>query len=257
MAMAPSRRPGCADLHRPRRRRALATCMAASCRRKRRMSRSTRCHTCRYVPGCTNSRSPPWLTANRCSWSNGRRANRCSEQGDIMSVAFELEFEACYPRLYALADQPARTAPSPRVRRRRVVLAAVVLALLVLLALPIRAIGGSTLAQSAPAPGQEYVVKAATRWRPSPPGWTARTWPGWAAAGRRGRIDRGRAGGAYLHSLTIVGGVRCPWCAVDDDRVVDSRLAEDGGRSGGAASASGAGAASPPSSGWKRCRCGW
>jgi transcriptional repressor NrdR len=23
--------------------------------------------------------------------------------------------------------------------------------------------------------------------------------------------------------------VRCPWCAVDDDRVVDSRLAEDGG----------------------------
>jgi transcriptional repressor NrdR len=27
----------------------------------------------------------------------------------------------------------------------------------------------------------------------------------------------------------MVGGVRCPWCAVDDDRVVDSRLAEDGG----------------------------
>jgi hypothetical protein len=31
--------------------------------------------------------------------------------------------------------------------------------LLVLLALPIRAIGGSTLAQAAPAQGQEYVVK--------------------------------------------------------------------------------------------------
>ena len=45
-------------------------------------------------------------------------------------------------------------------RRRRVVLGAVVLTLLVLLALPIRAIGGSTLAQSAPAPGQEYIVKA-------------------------------------------------------------------------------------------------
>jgi len=27
----------------------------------------------------------------------------------------------------------------------------------------------------------------------------------------------------------MVDGVRCPWCAVDDDRVVDSRLAEEGG----------------------------
>ena len=77
-----------------------------------------------------------------------------------MSVAFELEFEACRPRLYALPDQPARTAPTPRVRRRRVVLVMAVLALLVLLALPIRALGGSTLAQAAPAPGQVYVVKA-------------------------------------------------------------------------------------------------
>jgi hypothetical protein len=77
-----------------------------------------------------------------------------------MSVAFELEFEACRPRLYALPDQPARTAPSPRVRRRRVVLAVVVAVLLVLLALPVRALGGSTLAQAAPAQGQEYVVKA-------------------------------------------------------------------------------------------------
>ncbi len=77
-----------------------------------------------------------------------------------MSVAFELEFEACRPRLYALPDQPARTAPSPRVRRRRVVLATVVLGLLVLLALPFRVLGGSTLAQAAPAQGQEYVVKA-------------------------------------------------------------------------------------------------
>jgi len=76
-----------------------------------------------------------------------------------MSVAFELEYEACRPRLYVVSDQPARTAPSPRVRRRRVVLAAVVLGLLVLLALPIRALGGSTLAQAAPASGQVYVVK--------------------------------------------------------------------------------------------------
>ena len=78
-----------------------------------------------------------------------------------MSVAFELEFEACRPRLYALPDQPARTAPSPRVRRRRVVLGARRWRpLLVLLALPIRSLGGSTLAQAAPAQGQEYIVKA-------------------------------------------------------------------------------------------------
>jgi Tfp pilus assembly protein FimV len=77
-----------------------------------------------------------------------------------MSVAFELEVEACRPKLYALPDQPARTAPTPRVRRRRVVLGAVVLGLLVLLALPIRAFGGSTLAQAPPSKGQVYVVRA-------------------------------------------------------------------------------------------------
>jgi len=82
-----------------------------------------------------------------------------------MSVAFELEFEACRPpfRLYALPDQPARVAPSPRVRRVRVVLsvavAAAVVLLLVLLALPVRQLGGSTLAQDPPAAGQEYIVK--------------------------------------------------------------------------------------------------
>jgi hypothetical protein len=76
-----------------------------------------------------------------------------------MTVAYELEFETYRPRLYVLPDQPARTAPSPRVRRRRVVVAAFVAALLVLLALPIRSLGGSTLAQAAPAQGQEYIVK--------------------------------------------------------------------------------------------------
>jgi Tfp pilus assembly protein FimV len=77
-----------------------------------------------------------------------------------MSVAFELEFEASRPRLHALSDQPARLAPTPRVRRRRVVLAALVGMLMVLLALPIRALGGSTLAQATPAQGQEYIVKS-------------------------------------------------------------------------------------------------
>jgi hypothetical protein len=77
-----------------------------------------------------------------------------------MTVAYELDFETYRPRLYVLPGQPARTAPSSRVRRRRLVLAAVVVALLVLLALPIRALGGSMLAQASPAQGQEYIVKA-------------------------------------------------------------------------------------------------
>ena len=77
-----------------------------------------------------------------------------------MTVAYELEFETYRPQLYVVPDQPARTAPTPRVRRRRVVVAAFVVVLLILLALPIRALGGSTLAQAAPAHGQEYIVKA-------------------------------------------------------------------------------------------------
>ncbi len=77
-----------------------------------------------------------------------------------MSVAFEVEYEACRPKLYALPDLPARPAPIPQVRRRRrVVLVAVVAVLLVLLALPVRALGGSTLAQAAPALGADYIVK--------------------------------------------------------------------------------------------------
>jgi hypothetical protein len=90
-------------------------------------------------------------------------ANRCSEEEDAMSVAFELEFEACRPRLYALPDRPARLAPTPLVRRRRAVMGAVatvVAVLLLLLALPVRELGGSTLAQAGPTPGQVYVVKA-------------------------------------------------------------------------------------------------
>jgi hypothetical protein len=81
-----------------------------------------------------------------------------------MSVACEIAFEAYTPRLYVLPDQPARLAPSPRVRRRRMVsafvLTAFVLVLLTLLALPVRSFGGSTLAQNPAAPGQEYIVKA-------------------------------------------------------------------------------------------------
>src|SRR5271170_2244744 len=76
-----------------------------------------------------------------------------------MSVAYELDFETYRPQLYVVPAPSPLIGPSPRVRRR-IVLAAVVVALLVLLALPIRALGGSTLAQAAPAQGQEYIVKA-------------------------------------------------------------------------------------------------
>ena len=77
-----------------------------------------------------------------------------------MTVAYELDVETYRPRLYVLPDPSGRTAPSSRVRRRRIALATVVVALLVLLALPIRSFAGSTLAQAGPAQGQEYIVKA-------------------------------------------------------------------------------------------------
>jgi Tfp pilus assembly protein FimV len=77
-----------------------------------------------------------------------------------MTVAYELDCETYRPRLYVVPDQPVRPAASSRVRHRRVLVGAVLAILLVLLALPIRALGGSTLAQAAPAQGQEYIVKA-------------------------------------------------------------------------------------------------
>jgi Tfp pilus assembly protein FimV len=77
-----------------------------------------------------------------------------------MTVAHELDFETYSPQLYVVPAPSVRTGSSALVRRRRIILATVVVALLVLLALPIRALGGSTLAQAAPAQGQEYIVKA-------------------------------------------------------------------------------------------------
>jgi len=75
-----------------------------------------------------------------------------------MSVAFELEYEAFRPQLRLLPDHPVQAA-STVFRRRRLILAAVVAVLLVLLMLPIRALGGSTLADAGPTPGQVYVAK--------------------------------------------------------------------------------------------------
>jgi hypothetical protein len=80
--------------------------------------------------------------------------------GDAMSVALELEYEAIYPRLQVVPQPAERTGPSARVQRRRLMLGAVVVVLLVLLMLPIRTLGGKTLAQSGPVAGQEYVVRS-------------------------------------------------------------------------------------------------
>jgi hypothetical protein len=82
------------------------------------------------------------------------------EEGDAMSVALELEYEAFHPRLQVVPDLPGRTRPSARVQRRRAILGVIVVVLLVLLLLPIRALGGRTIAGSAPAAGQEYVVRS-------------------------------------------------------------------------------------------------
>jgi hypothetical protein len=89
-----------------------------------------------------------------------QRSEHLFGEGDAMSVAFELEYEEFYPRLQVVPDPPERT-PSPRrFQRRRLVLALGVAVLLVLLALPIRALGGKTIAGSAPTVGQEYVVQS-------------------------------------------------------------------------------------------------
>jgi LysM domain-containing protein len=80
-------------------------------------------------------------------------------EGEAMSVAFELEYESFYPRLQVLPGRMRTARAASRVQRRRLILGAVVIALLVLLMLPIRSLGGSTIAGSAPAAGQEYVVQ--------------------------------------------------------------------------------------------------
>jgi hypothetical protein len=88
------------------------------------------------------------------------RSEQVFEGGDAVSVALELEYEAFYPRLRVVPGLAERRRPSRRVQRRRLMLGAVVLVLLVLLMLPIRALGGQTLAASGPVAGQMYVVRS-------------------------------------------------------------------------------------------------
>ena len=73
----------------------------------------------------------------------------CFEEGDAVSVALELEFEAIYPSLQ-LVPQPPRRQPSSRLQPRWLMVGVVAIGLLVLLALPVRAIGGKTVAGSRP-----------------------------------------------------------------------------------------------------------
>jgi hypothetical protein len=89
-----------------------------------------------------------------------QRSEQVFEGGDAMSVALELEYEAFYPRLRVVPDLAERRGPSSRVQRRRLVLGAVVVVVLVLLMLPIRALGGKTVAASGPVAGQTYVVRS-------------------------------------------------------------------------------------------------
>jgi hypothetical protein len=82
------------------------------------------------------------------------------EEGAAMSVAFELDYEAFSPGLRLLPPVPARTADPLWIRHRRTIVLGVTAAvLLVLLVLPIRALGGRTLAGAAPTAGQVYVVR--------------------------------------------------------------------------------------------------
>jgi hypothetical protein len=82
------------------------------------------------------------------------------EKGGAMSVALELEYEVAYPRLRVVPSVPGRRSPSTAVQRRRVLLGVVVIVLLVLLMLPVRALGGKTIAGAVPPAGQQYVVRS-------------------------------------------------------------------------------------------------
>jgi hypothetical protein len=79
-----------------------------------------------------------------------------------MSVAIDYgyEFPALRPQLRLVPSHPVRAAGPVQIRQRRLILAAVVAILLVLLMLPLQALGGATLADAGPAVGQTYIVKA-------------------------------------------------------------------------------------------------
>jgi len=88
------------------------------------------------------------------------RSEHVFEGGEAMSVAFELDYEEFYPRLTVVTPPAVRARPSGPVQRRRLILGAVALGLLILLVMPIRAVGGRTITGAGPSAGQEYVVRS-------------------------------------------------------------------------------------------------
>jgi hypothetical protein len=102
-----------------------------------------------------------WLDNERLFVLHGDPSEQMFGEGEAMSVALELEYEALYPRLQVVQFTKERTSRvSSRVQRRRIVAAVIVLALLVLLMLPIRALAGTTVGGSGPVMGQIYVVQS-------------------------------------------------------------------------------------------------
>jgi hypothetical protein len=102
-----------------------------------------------------------WLDNERLFVLHGDRSEQMFGEGEAMSVALELEYEAFYPRLQVVPFTKERTSRvSSRVQRRRIVAAVIVLALLVLLMLPIRALAGTSVGGSGPVMGQTYVVQS-------------------------------------------------------------------------------------------------
>jgi hypothetical protein len=97
---------------------------------------------------------------------NGLRNEQVFGKGDTVSVAFDLEYEVFRPPLRLVTGEavvdpnPFRVSREVQIRRRRLALVAIVAVLLVLLMLPIRALGGATLASTTPSQGQDYVVRA-------------------------------------------------------------------------------------------------
>ncbi len=99
-----------------------------------------------------------------------------------MSVALELEYEAFYPRL-RVVPEPAGALWTPRrgYSAGGLILGAVAVVLLVLLVLPIRALGGKTIAGAGPAAGQEYVVRSGDTLASIATRVDGTMWPAWSS----------------------------------------------------------------------------
>ena len=179
----------------------------------------------------TNRSSLCRLTANRCSWFSVQVANRCSEQEtpcrSLLNSRIGVPPLGCTPcrspgvvRTYPLGCAAAGRSWPRWLPSRRPCWSSW------------RCRSASWREHPGPGPADarpDYIVKSGDTLASI----AARADPGrrrslTAPPGPRGRFDRRGAGRAHPDSLTIVTSVRCPWCGVDDDRVVDSRQAEDG-----------------------------